>query len=64
LEVLRFIVTARLRDPSRSAAEIAGGLAALGHPVSVRSVERTLTQFGLTRPSRLPGTGPEREGGH
>ncbi len=64
LEVIRFIVTARLRDPSRSAAGIAGDLAGLGHPVSVRSVERTLTQFGLTRPSRPLGTGPGREGGY
>lgn len=49
LEVVRFIVTTRLRHPERGAAAIAGDLAALGHPVSTRSVERTLTQFGLTR---------------
>jgi transposase len=49
LEVVRFIVTTRLRHPGRSAASIAEDLAKLGHPVSVRSVERTLTQFGLTR---------------
>ncbi|WP_242343220.1 helix-turn-helix domain-containing protein [Anaeromyxobacter terrae] len=49
LEVVRHIVRARLRDPERSAAAIADELAALGHEVSVRSVERTLTQFGLTR---------------
>ncbi len=52
LEVVRFIVTSRLRDPSRSAATIAEDLARLGHRVSQRSVERTLTQFGLTRPAR------------
>ena len=49
LEVIRFIVTARLRHPDRSAVAISDDLARLGHPVSLRSVERTLTQFGLTR---------------
>jgi transposase len=48
-EVVRFVVTARLRDPSRSPDAIARDLSALGHDVSVRSVERTLQQFGLTR---------------
>ena len=52
LEVVRFIVTARLRDPERSAADIAEDLGRLGHSVSVRSVERTLSQFGLTHPHR------------
>ncbi|BDG06841.1 helix-turn-helix domain-containing protein [Anaeromyxobacter oryzae] len=65
LEVVRFIVTTRLRHPERGAAAIAGDLEHLGHAVSVRSVERTLTQFGLTRPvSRVaPATTPERNGG-
>jgi transposase len=49
LEVIRFIVTTRLRNPERGAAAIAEELTRLGHSVSVRSVERTLTQFGLTR---------------
>ena len=49
IEVVRFIVRVRLEDPSRGAAEIAGELLRQGHAVSVRSVERTLTQFGLTR---------------
>lgn len=49
LEVVRFIVTTRLRHPERTAAEIAQDLARIGHVLSVRSVERTLTQFGLTR---------------
>ena len=49
LEVVRFIVTTRLRHPERGAVEISEQLARLGHSVSVRSVERTLTQFGLTR---------------
>lgn len=49
LEVVRFIVTSRLRHPDRGAAVIAADLARHGHAVSVRSVERTLTQFGLTR---------------
>jgi transposase len=50
LEVVRFIVTSRLRHPERGAATIAGELSQLGHVVSLRSVERTLAQFGLTRP--------------
>ncbi len=58
LEVVRYIVTTRLRHPERSAASIADELTALGHRVSVRSVERTLTQFGLTR--RSPGARTER----
>jgi len=49
IEVIRFIVTTRLRFPDRSASEIADELSRLGHPVSMRSVERTLSQFGLTR---------------
>jgi transposase len=49
MEVVRFIVTTRLRNPERSAASIAEELARQGHPVSMRSVERTLSQFGLTR---------------
>jgi transposase len=51
IEVVRFVVTTKLRHPERPAAEIAGELAARGHHVSVRSIERTLSQFGLTRPS-------------
>lgn len=49
MEVVRFIVTTRLRHPDRTASEIAEELSRQGHPVSLRSVERTLTQFGLTR---------------
>jgi transposase len=57
LEVVRFIVRVRLADPGRSAALIAGDLLRQGHAVSVRSVERTLTQFGLTRAApRAPGS--------
>jgi transposase len=56
LEVVRFIVRSRLNKPSRGAALIAEDLLRHGHLVSVRSVERTLSQFGLTRaPSRGPG---------
>jgi transposase len=51
LEVVRFIVTTRIRHPDRGAAAIAEELSRQGHTVSVRSVERTLTQFGLTRPA-------------
>jgi len=64
IDVIRYIVTARLRSPARTAPDIAEALVRLGHQVSVRSVERTLTQFGLTRnASRTPETGghPERE---
>jgi transposase len=60
LEVVRFIVKARLNSPARSAPLIAEDLQRHGHTVSVRSVERTLTQFGLTRgPSRGPLVVPE-----
>jgi transposase len=63
LEVVRHIVTTRLRHPDRSASSIAEELTRMGHPVSPRSVERTLTQFGLTRgASRPPGTGADRAG--
>lgn len=61
LEVVRFIVTARLRNPDRSASAIADDLARLGHLVSVRSVERTLTQFGLTRSLRRVTARPHPE---
>jgi transposase len=61
LEVVRFIVRSRLKDPNRSAPLIAGDLLRQGHTVSVRSVERTLSQFGLTRSApRLPP--PEADG--
>ncbi len=60
LEVVRFIVTTRLRNPERSASVIADDLTRLGHAVSVRSVERTLTQFGLTR--RVHRASPPPEG--
>ena len=64
LEVVRFIVTTRLRHPDRSLVDIAEHLGRLGHRVSVRSVERTLSQFGLTRrPSRPTGGGEEQRGG-
>lgn len=63
LEVVQFIVTARIREPARSAAQIADDLARLGHSVSIRSVERTLTQFGLTRSNRPSGGCEDREDG-
>ncbi len=65
LEVVRYIVTTRLRNPSRSAAAITDDLARMGHRVSVRSVERTLTQFGLTRrssPARAERDVPDEAG--
>lgn len=49
VEVLRFVVVSRLRHPDWTAAAIAEELGRRGHAVSVRSVERTLSQFGLTR---------------
>ena len=49
-DVVSFIVRARLQDPRRNAASIVEELAAQGMPVGVRSVERTLAQFGLTTP--------------
>ena len=52
LEILRFVVSRRLRCPDHSAAEIAAELERMGHRISVRSVERTLSQFGLTRTAR------------
>ena len=63
LEVVRFIVTTRLRHRDRSAPEIAEHLARLGHRVSIRSVERTLSQFGLTRPAPRLVRGGEQQGG-
>lgn len=48
-DIVRFIVTARLRDPKRAPVEISADLARLGFRVSVRSVERTLQGFGLFR---------------
>lgn len=57
LEVVRHVVTTRLRNPDRSPGAIAAELASLGHTVSVRSIERTLAQFGLTR-SRRPAALP------
>jgi len=62
LEVVRFIVRTRLRHPDRSAVVIAEELARAGHAVSVRSVERTLTQFGLTRAlPRIPPAAERRD---
>ena len=49
LSVVAQIVMCRLRDPSRSADAIAAELARQDLHVSVRSVERTLCEFGLTR---------------
>jgi transposase len=63
LEVVRFVVTSRIRHPERSAAAIAEDLARQGHLVSVRSVERTLTQFGLTRVSARPAVPPDAQDG-
>ena len=64
IEILRFVVGTRIRHPEQSAAEIAAELERLGHRISVRSVERTLSQFGLTRggPGRAPSAAPPGDG--
>ena len=49
LSVVAQIVMCRLRDPSRGADAIAAELAQRQVRVSVRSIERTLSEFGLTR---------------
>ena len=54
LSVVAQIVMCRLRDPERSAEAIAAELAQRHIAVSVRSVERTLNEFGLTN-RRAPG---------
>ncbi|HET7824425.1 MAG TPA: helix-turn-helix domain-containing protein [Anaeromyxobacter sp.] len=56
MEVVRYVVTTRLRHPDRTAGAIAADLGRMGHAVSVRSVERTLSQFGLTRPPARTAT--------
>jgi transposase len=60
LEVVRFVVTTKLRHPDRGAPEIVQDLERLGHAVSVRTVERTLTEFGLTRSTRQAAPAPPR----
>jgi len=52
-DIVRFIVTARLRQREREPSAIAADLARMGYRVSVRSVERTLAGFGLLRRSVL-----------
>ena len=49
LSVVAQIVMCRLRDPGRGADAIAAELARQQVHVSVRSIERTLSEFGLTR---------------
>lgn len=49
IEIQRFVVSTRIRHPEQSAADIAAALERLGHRISIRSVERTLSQFGVTR---------------
>jgi len=51
-DIVRFIVTARLRDPERAPTAIAADLEHMGFRVSLRSVERTLQGFGLFRRTR------------
>jgi hypothetical protein len=48
-DIVRFIVTARLREREREPAAIAADLGRMGYRVSVRNVERTLAGFGLLR---------------
>lgn len=63
-DVIRYIVTARLRHPERTAGDIAADLDRQGHRVSVRSVERTLSQFGLTRGTVRAPPAPPRAAGN
>jgi transposase len=70
MEVVRYVVTTRLRHPERTAGGIAADLSRMGHAVSVRSIERTLSQFGLTRPparhaptAAAPAPGPATDAG-
>ena len=49
LSVIHHIVAARLRDPNCRAEAITEDLQRQGVSISVRSVERTLAEFGLTR---------------
>lgn len=49
-EVIRRVVAMRTQAPERSAAQIAKALRGAGFDVSVRSVERTLSEYGLCRP--------------
>jgi transposase len=51
-DIVRYIVTARLRDPARAPSAIAADLERMGFRVSPRSVERTLQGFGLFRRTR------------
>lgn len=48
-EVVRQIVRHRFLDPDASAAVIAQKLVQSGHPISGRSVQRTLAEFGLQK---------------
>ncbi|HUJ26330.1 MAG TPA: helix-turn-helix domain-containing protein [Myxococcales bacterium] len=48
-ELVRLAVTARLAEPDRTAVSIAEALREQGVRASVRTVERTLASFGLTR---------------
>ena len=57
-EVVQFVVTARLKQPQRSAESIFEELRRRGVRVSLRSVERTLAEFGLT-----PGAAHSDESG-
>lgn len=59
IEIQQFVVSTRIRHPEQSAADIAAALERLGHRISVRSVERTLSQFGVTRaPQARAGNAP------
>jgi transposase len=54
-EVVRQIVRHRFLDPDASAEVIAQKLSQSGWPISTRSVERTITEYGLQKKTpRLP----------
>ncbi len=59
-EVLRLIVKARLRDPACTAESIAAALQRRNLQVSLRSVERALSELGLTRRALSSPENPPR----
>ncbi|TVR48150.1 MAG: helix-turn-helix domain-containing protein [Puniceicoccaceae bacterium] len=48
-EAIRLVIRLRFLDPQASAEVIAQKLRQLGHPISVRSVERIIADYGLQK---------------
>lgn len=62
-QVLQQVVRYRFLDPEASADVIAQKLRQTGYPISTRSVERVLAQFGLQKKTpRLPARSPRSRG--